>query len=81
MSATPDSQARARITADHPSVSGTDSLGEVLKDSQIQRIAIATPASAHGGIARNALMAGKHVLVERPLCLSISEGRELVALA
>ena len=77
----PESQARARITVDHPGVSVTESLEEILKDPQVQGVAIASPASTHGSIARSALMAGKHVLVEKPLCLSVSEGRELVALA
>ncbi len=77
----PESQARARITVDHPSVSVTESLEEILKDPQVQGVAIASPASTHGSIARSALMAGKHVLVEKPLCLSVSEGGQLVALA
>ena len=77
----PEPEARARITADHPGVSVTDSLGEILKDPQVQGVAIATPASTHGGIVRSALMAGKHVFVEKPLCLCVSEGRELVDLA
>lgn len=51
----PKSQAGARITADHPGVSTTDSLDEILKDSQIQGVAIAEAASTHGSIRARAL--------------------------
>ncbi len=77
----PAPEARTRIAADGLGAPVTESLDEVLKDPQVQGVAIATPASTHGSIVRSALMAGKHVLVEKPLCLSVSEGQELVALA
>ena len=54
---------------------------EVLKDQAIRAVAIATPAETHGALVREALLAGKHVLVEKPLCLSCDEGRSLVSLA
>lgn len=44
-------------------------------------IIVATPSRTHGEIARYALSRGIHVFVEKPFCLSTSEGRELVALA
>jgi len=53
----------------------------VLTDETIQAIAIATPAQTHGALARKALLAGKDVFVEKPLCHSEEEGRSLVALA
>jgi UDP-2-acetamido-3-amino-2,3-dideoxy-glucuronate N-acetyltransferase len=55
--------------------------GEVLKDEGIQAVAIATPAETHGQVVREALLAGKDVMVEKPLCLSADEGRALVTLA
>jgi len=57
------------------------SFGEVLQDDSIQGVAIATPAETHFALAREALLAGKDVLVEKPLCLAIEEGKQLVALA
>ena len=42
---------------------------------------IATPTRTHGEIVRYALEHGLHVFVEKPFCLSVEEGRELVALA
>ena len=47
----------------------------------VDAVAIASPADTHGPLVREALLAGCDVLVEKPLCLSLAEGRELVALA
>lgn len=44
-------------------------------------ITIATPASTHGGLARQALEAGKHVLVEKPIALDLGVADELIALS
>ena len=44
-------------------------------------IAIATPAESHYQLTRKALLAGKHVFVEKPLSLTVEEGEELVELA
>jgi len=59
----------------------TDSVDEVLRDADVQGVAIATPAETHGDLVRRALLAGKDVFVEKPLCLSVPEGEELAALA
>lgn len=57
------------------------SFDEVLEDRSIDKVAIATPAATHYQLAKRAIEAGKHVYVEKPLCLSISEGRELIDFA
>jgi UDP-2-acetamido-3-amino-2,3-dideoxy-glucuronate N-acetyltransferase len=54
---------------------------EILRDASIDSVAIATPAETHASLVREALLAGKDVFVEKPLCLSVAEGRDLVALA
>src|SRR5439155_18983359 len=54
---------------------------EVLADSEVRGVAIATPAVTHGELVRRALLADKDVFVEKPLCLSVEEGERLVALA
>jgi len=44
-------------------------------------VAIAVPAAAHFALARKAIDAGKHVLIEKPMCCSVAEADELIALA
>ncbi|MBW2109774.1 MAG: Gfo/Idh/MocA family oxidoreductase, partial [Deltaproteobacteria bacterium] len=57
------------------------SFSEVLSTAEIDAVVIAAPAEKHYTLAREALLASKHVFVEKPLALRIEEGRELVALA
>ncbi|MBI4169134.1 MAG: Gfo/Idh/MocA family oxidoreductase [Acidobacteria bacterium] len=64
-----------------PETRSTTSFAEVLKDDGVAGVAIATPAGSHYALAREALLADKDVLVEKPLALKISEGRGLVELA
>jgi predicted dehydrogenase len=54
---------------------------ELIDSPDIDAVAIATPAMTHASLALRALQRGKHVLVEKPLCMSVEEGRELVAVA
>jgi len=65
----------------YPNVAVCLSISDVLSRKDIQGIVIATPAEKHFGIAREALLAGKHVFVEKPLVLDESEAVELIALA
>jgi UDP-2-acetamido-3-amino-2,3-dideoxy-glucuronate N-acetyltransferase len=65
----------------YPSVRTTSSLSDVLTDPAIDKVAIASPAAQHFAMAKAALLAGKDVYVEKPLCLEASQGRELVTLA
>lgn len=65
----------------HPSIVATTSLDDVLADPAIDAVAIATPVATHGKLARRALEAGKHVLIEKPMTTSSAEAAELVELA
>jgi predicted dehydrogenase len=62
----------------YSTVRATSSLAEVLKDPEVGAVAIATPAGTHLEVALAALEAGKHVLVEKPLAASMSDGAKLV---
>ena len=53
---------------------------QLLVDSRVQAVLIAVPDPFHVALAAQALRAGKHVLVEKPLGVSSAECRELVAL-
>jgi predicted dehydrogenase len=52
-----------------------------LADPEIEAVAIATPPHTHFELVRKALLAGKDVLVEKPLARTAGEAAELVALA
>ncbi|MCZ6800718.1 MAG: Gfo/Idh/MocA family oxidoreductase, partial [Nitrospirae bacterium] len=69
------------IKSDYPDCQLLTGISEVFKNRSIQGVVIATPAESHGRLVREALLAGKDVFVEKPLCLSLDEGRSLVALA
>ncbi|MFZ5573397.1 MAG: Gfo/Idh/MocA family oxidoreductase [Thermodesulfobacteriota bacterium] len=56
------------------------SIQDVLSRADIQGVVIATPAETHFVLAREALLAGKHVYVEKPLVLEENEAEELIAL-
>src|SRR6266446_980 len=49
--------------------------------SDVDAVVIATPVQTHYRLAKEALLHGKHVLVEKPLTASVAEAEELVALA
>jgi UDP-2-acetamido-3-amino-2,3-dideoxy-glucuronate N-acetyltransferase len=57
------------------------SLSDIINDAQYDGIAFASPARLHVEHAGAALKAGKHVLVEKPMALSVPEGRALARLA
>ena len=76
--ANPQAQAKARQL--YNCATAAD-LNEVLPDAGLDAVVIATPARTHFALAQAALLAGKHVLVEKPLTMDLAEGRELVALA
>ncbi len=64
-----------------PNASIVSSLEEVISNKEIHAVVIATPAEKHYSIAKQAILAGKDVYVEKPLCLSDKEGEELIKLA
>jgi len=65
----------------YPDVRGASSLGQVLGDPEVQGVIVATPAETHATLVRECLLAGKDVYVEKPICLSTSDGEKLCALA
>ena len=71
----------ASLSERFTSITLTQSFREILTDDEITGIVIATPAGSHYALAKEALLAGKDVFVEKPLALRVSEGRELVELA
>jgi UDP-2-acetamido-3-amino-2,3-dideoxy-glucuronate N-acetyltransferase len=70
-----------KFKAQHPGVETCLAFNDLLADEDIKAVAIATPAETHFSLAREALLAGKHVYVEKPLVLDESEAEALIALA
>jgi predicted dehydrogenase len=54
---------------------------EVIQDSAIDAVVIATPAASHFDLAMKALEGGKHILVEKPLARSVNEVEQIGRLA
>jgi len=65
----------------YPAVETTCDIEAVLADDEIEAVLIATPISTHYQLALEALLAGKHAFVEKPLTASTTEAGELVDVA
>ncbi len=76
-----DAESRLRVERLHPDVEVSARFDDLLEDPEIEAVVIATPASTHFTIAKQALAAGKAVLVEKPFATSFADGAELVRIA
>jgi len=76
-----DERVCEELRKNYPSFRCASSLEEVLADSSLQALVIATPAVTHYELAKKALLSGKDVFVEKPLSLSVKEGQDLVEIA
>ena len=65
----------------HPQARTTADFEELLADPELDAVVIATPVVTHYELAKRALMAGKHVFVEKPQAQSSAEAEELLAIA
>lgn len=59
----------------------TNAVDDVFDDAAVDVVVIATPNDTHFDLTRRALLAGKHVVVDKPFTTTVSEARELVGLA
>jgi len=65
----------------YPQIETCSSFTDVLQRDDISGLVIATPAETHFRLAQEALLANKHVYLEKPLVLNEADGKELIALA
>ena len=72
---------QALLARNYPSVKGTLSADDIINDPAIDAIAVATPVFTHFEIARRALEAGKHVLIEKPMTSTSDQAKKLIELA
>ena len=73
-----NSERLAAVQSRYPAVKTTDDFEEVLRDPRVDAIAIATPVSTHFKLAMKAMMAGKHVFVEKPMAATTEEASRMV---
>ncbi|HEX6761370.1 MAG TPA: Gfo/Idh/MocA family oxidoreductase [Gaiellaceae bacterium] len=76
-----DDERRERFGARYPGARSTASLDEMLSDDSLDAVVVSTPVPTHFALAKRALEAGKHVLVEKPPAMRSAEMDELVELA
>lgn len=76
-----DPARQQRAQRRHPWLRVTGRWEELLADKELDAVAIATPVHTHYELARQALEAGKHVLVEKPLTMRVDHAEELCELA
>jgi predicted dehydrogenase len=76
-----DDKRLALIGQNFPWLTITTDAAQALQDPEADAVAIATPVTTHYQLAKAALLAGKHVFVEKPLCRTSEESEELIKLA
>ncbi|MDP8911027.1 MAG: Gfo/Idh/MocA family oxidoreductase [Actinomycetota bacterium] len=72
---------RARLATRYPNARTTAEYDDLLADPTLDAVVVATPVPTHYELAKRALVAGKHVLVEKPPALRAEEMEDLYALA
>ncbi len=65
----------------YPNIEVVEDYHQILNDDSIEAVNIVTPIETHYQIAKDALLAGKHVLVEKPMTASSIEAEELITIA
>ena len=65
----------------YPGIKTFRSLGDMLADEAIELVIVNTPNYTHFEYAKLALLAGKHVIIEKPFTNTVAEAEELIALA
>ena len=72
---------RAWLKEHYPHVECTVDYDEVLRDRRVEAVVLSTPIATHATLARQALEAGKHLFVEKPLATTSAEAELLTSLA
>ncbi len=70
-----------RLEGQYPGISTTSDFKDIVNNSEIQAVVIATETPLHFDLAHAALDAGKHVFVEKPMAQSVKQAEELVRVA
>lgn len=76
-----DAKRRDHVRRLYAGVESCSNIDSLVTDREIEGVVIATPVSTHYPLAKKALLAGKSVLVEKPLAMSTAQASELVRIA
>lgn len=74
-------RSKKQAAQDYPGVMSYDTIDELIADENIDLIIINTPNYTHYQYAKKCLLAGKHILVEKPFTATVAQANELFALA
>ena len=64
-----------------PAVKGVKDADDIINDTEIDAVVVATSVFSHYALAKKALENGKHVLIEKPMTSSVAQANELIELA
>ena len=76
-----DPERTERLAASLPDARRTGDLDDLLGDSELDAVVLATPVPTHADLAERVLRAGKHCFVEKPLAQSVADAERAVAAA
>jgi predicted dehydrogenase/predicted N-acetyltransferase YhbS len=71
----------AKVHADLPEIAVAPNADAVFADPAVDLVVVATPNTTHFDLARRALEAGKHVVVDKPFTVTVEQAEELIATA
>ena len=74
-------QSLEKVKKAYPQINVTSNIDELIKNPEVDAIAIATPVFTHHELAKKALEAGKSVFLEKPFTYTVAEAEDLVELA
>ena len=66
---------------DFPDITTTDNFNAILSNEELRAVVIVTPAETHYQLAKQSLLSGKHVFVEKPITLNVKRAEELINIA
>ncbi|MBN1592567.1 MAG: Gfo/Idh/MocA family oxidoreductase, partial [Candidatus Coatesbacteria bacterium] len=76
-----DPKVLQQLSKAYPGCEATDDYDRVIQDDRVEAVVIASPARLHYEHARAALLAGKHVFVEKPMALASRDADDLIEIA
>ncbi|MFW5775040.1 MAG: Gfo/Idh/MocA family protein [Chitinivibrionales bacterium] len=74
-------QALDSLHKNYPDMNTTQEYRDIIQATDIDVVAVVTPVSTHYGLAKKALLEGKHVFVEKPFTATVAEAEELINIA